>query len=130
MALSNLEIVKDLYKAFHAGDQKRIREIFDPNIIWVQNEGFPGGGVHTGIEAVFSNVFGKFAREWEVWRTEPRRWLDAGEDVIVLGEYHGTHETTGKSMKAAFAHVYSLRDGRVIRFEQYTDTVKVAEAVR
>ena len=130
MALSNLEIVKDLYKAFSAGNQERIREIFDPNIVWVQNEGFPGGGVHTGVEAIFSNVFGKFAREWEVWRTEPRRWLEAVDDVIVLGEYHGTHGATGKSMKAAFAHVYLLNDGRVIRFEQYTDTVKVAEAVR
>ena len=130
MALSNVEIVKDLYKAFAAGNQERIREIFDPNIVWVQNEGFPGGGVHTGVEAIFSNVFGKLGREWEVWRTEPRRWLDAGDDVVVLGEYHGTHGTTGKSMQAAFAHVYSLSNGRVLRFEQYTDTVKVAEAVR
>ena len=31
-------------------------------------------------------------------------------------------------MTAAFAHVYWLRDGRVVRFEQYADTAKVVEA--
>jgi ketosteroid isomerase-like protein len=31
-------------------------------------------------------------------------------------------------MRAAFAHVYTLRGGRIVRFEQYADTAKVAEA--
>jgi hypothetical protein len=47
-----------------------------------------------------------------------------------LGEYRGTYKTTGKSTTAAFAHVYKLRNGRIFKFQQYTDTLKVAEAMR
>ena len=32
--------------------------------------------------------------------------------------------------QAAFAHVYWVRDGRIVRFEQYTDTHQVVEAMR
>ena len=56
-------------------------------------------------------------------------WLDAGETVVVLGEYRGTCWATGRSMTAAFAHVYKLRDDRIFRFQQYTDTAKVIAAM-
>ncbi len=49
---------------------------------------------------------------------------------MALGEYRGTHKQTGRSTVAAFAHVYDLRDGRITRFRQYTDTAMVAEAMR
>lgn len=127
---SNLAIVQSLYEAFAARDRDRILEIFDPEIEWIQNEGFPGGGRHVGAEAVLNDVFAKFRVDWETWQVVVDRWLDAGEAIVALGEYHGTHKATGRSMKAAFAHVYWIRSGRIVRFEQYADTLKVAEAMR
>ncbi|HEY0512175.1 MAG TPA: nuclear transport factor 2 family protein [Thermoanaerobaculia bacterium] len=124
----NLNIVQDLYEAFATRDRDRILAIFDPQIEWIQNEGFPGGGRYVGAETVLDQVFARFAAEWESWQAEVGRWLVAGESIVALGAYRGTHRTTGKSMTAAFAHVYGLRDGRVIRFEQYADTAKVAAA--
>ena len=126
--MDNLEIVKGLYEALGAGDRNRILEIFDPEIEWIQNEGFPNGGRRVGAETVLNEVFARFGRDWETWRAATERWLDAGEAIVVLGEYHGTYRATGKSMRAAFAHVYTLRGGRIVRFEQYADTAKVAEA--
>lgn len=130
MTASNLEIVQSLYQAFGARDRARILEILDPQVEWIQNEGFPGGGKHIGGEAVLDNVFARFRTEWEVWKAVVGRWLDAGEAIVALGEYQGTHKATGRSMTAAFAHVYWVRDGRIVRMEQYTDTLKVAEATR
>lgn len=127
---SNLAIIQTLYEAFAARDRDRILEIFDPEIEWIQNEGFPGGGRHVGAEAVLNDVFAKFRVDWEVWQAVVERWLDAGEAIVALGEYRGTHKTTGRSMKAAFAHVYWVRGGRIVRFEQYADTLKVAEAMQ
>lgn len=127
--MTNLETVKSLYEAFAARDRERILTIFHPRIEWIQNEGFPGGGRHVGAEAVLDDVFAKFRQEWEVWRADVREFLDAGDAIVALGEYHGTHKATGKSMTAAFAHVYRVQDGRIVHFEQYTDTRKVAEAM-
>ena len=128
LASSNLEIVQNLYEAFATQDRDGILDIFDPGIEWIQNEGFPGGGRYAGAETVLNEVFAKLGAEWETWQAEVGRWLDAGDSIVALGSYQGTHRATGKSMTAAFAHVYWLCDGRVVRFEQYADTVKVAEA--
>jgi ketosteroid isomerase-like protein len=128
--MSNLTVVKDLYKAFETQDRDLILAIFDPRIEWIQNDGFPGGGRYVGAEAVLDRAFAKLATEWESWQADVGRWLVAGESIVALGAYRGTHRTTGKSMTAAFAHVYWLCDGRVVRFEQYADTAKVAEACR
>jgi ketosteroid isomerase-like protein len=126
--MSNLTVVKDLYKAFETQDRDLILAIFDPRIEWIQNDGFPGGGRYVGAEAVLDRAFARLATEWESWQADVGRWLVAGESIVALGAYRGTHRTTGKSMVAAFAHVYWLCDGRIVRFEQYADTAKVAEA--
>jgi uncharacterized protein len=128
--MSNLDIVKRLYTAFSDRDQNTILQIFDPNIEWIQNEGFPGGGRHFGVDAILNDVFAKFRSEWETWQAVVEEWLDAGDTIIALGEYRGTYKSTGKSTKAAFAHVYRLKDNRIIKFQQYTDTLKVAEAMQ
>lgn len=75
-------------------------------------------------------MLARLRSEWEGWQARVDRWLDAGEAIVALGAYHGTHKETGKSMQSAFAHVYWVREGRIVRFEQYTDTVQVAEAMR
>jgi ketosteroid isomerase-like protein/ribosomal protein L40E len=128
IAYDNLVIVQSLYEAFAEQDREQILALFDPEIEWIQNEGFPGGGRFVGAQAVLDNVFGRLGREWEGWGADADRWLDAGESIVALGEYHGTNRATGRSMTAAFAHVLWLREGRVVRFEQYADTAKVVAA--
>ena len=127
--MTDLETVQRLYDAFAARDAETIRALFHPDIEWVQNDGFPGGGRHVGADAVLNDVFAKFRTEWTAWQAPVHEWLDAGDTVVALGEYQGTHKATGKSTTAAFAHVYDLRDGRIVRFRQYTDTAKVREAM-
>ena len=127
-ATGDLEIVQALYAALKEGDGDRVLEILDPQVEWIQNEGFPGGGRFVGAEAVYEKVFNRLADEWDGWGAEVGRWLEADDSVVALGAYRGTFRKTGKSMRAAFAHVYTLRDGRIVRFEQYADTAKVAAA--
>ncbi|MBY0589638.1 nuclear transport factor 2 family protein [bacterium] len=128
--MTNLEIVQRMYAAFGERDRDTILAIFDPQIEWVQNEGFPGGGRHVGAEAVLTDVFAKFRLEWDVWQAVVTEWLDAGEAIIAIGEYRGTFKATGRSMTAAFAGVYRVRAGRIISFRQYADTAKIAEAMQ
>jgi uncharacterized protein len=128
--MNNLEIVKLLYAAFRDRNTETILQIFDPQIVWIHNEGFPGGGKHIGAEVVLNDVFAKLRAEWDTWQAIVEEWLDANDTIIALGEYRATHRSTGKSTRAAFAHVYRLQDGRITKFQQYVDTVKVAEAMQ
>ncbi len=127
--MTNLQTIQALYEAFAAGDRPRILELFAPDIQWIQNEGFPNGGRHVGAETVLDDVFAKFKVDWSTWRADVDHWLDAGDTIIALGNYHGTHKTTRQSMTAAFAHVYWIVDDRITRFQQYTDTRMIVSAM-
>lgn len=50
--------------------------------------------------------------------------------VVALGRYTGTYNATGQSVNAQFVHVWTLREGRIAGFQQYTDTLQFARATR
>ena len=50
--------------------------------------------------------------------------------VIVTGRYSGAYKATGKKIDAQFAHFWTLADGKVTRFQQYTDTLQAAQAAK
>jgi ketosteroid isomerase-like protein len=55
--------------------------------------------------------------------------IDGGDTVVVEGRYYGKVRETGISLDAQFAHVWHLRDGKVVGFQQYTDTKQWADAI-
>jgi ketosteroid isomerase-like protein len=75
------------------------------------------GAVHAVDE-----VLARFRTEWTSFRAIVDEYLVAGETVIALGTYHGRPHGASDEVTAAFAHVYDIRHGRIIRFRQYTDT--------
>lgn len=125
----NVALVKSLYDLFARKDYEAFREISSPDILWIQNEGFPGGATHQGADAVIRDVFQSFRNEWDGWKYEIDEYLDAGATVIVLGRYVGTHRSTGKAMTSSAAHVYDLNRGRITRFRQYADTHSIVRAM-
>lgn len=126
---NNVEAAREMYRLFERRDNEGIRNLFAPDIKWIQMEGFPGGGRYVGADAIFDGVFFGFREEWEGWRAVVETFLDAGKSVVVLGFYEGTYMNTGRSTRAEFAHVLEFENDRIARFVQYTDTFKVAEAM-
>lgn len=129
MTSPNLILVQSLYTAFASRDRDRILAIMHPDIEWIQNDGFPGGGLHKGAAHVLDDVLSQFRRDWDNWRAHVTEWHDAGETIMAIGVYEGRNKATGKDLAAAFAHVYTLKDQRIIRFRQYTDTALVHRAI-
>jgi len=127
--MNNVTLIQSLYDAFGKHDWPTIRKLLAPDIEWIQNEGFPGGGRHVGVDTVLENVLANFRTNWISWQAVVSEWLDAGQTIVALGEYRGTHRATGKSTVAAFAHVYEVRAGRIARFRQYTDTAMIRSAM-
>jgi len=127
--MSNAELIRGLYEAFAAGDIPTVMGALDENISWTEAEGFPYGGTYVGPVAVAENVFIKLGTEWDGFAVVPERIVDGGETVVGLGNYSGTFKETGKSMKVPFAHVWDIRDGKVVKFVQHTDTAMVAKAL-
>ncbi len=125
----NVETVREMYRLFDERDNEGIRKLFAPDIEWKQMDGFPRGGRYVGADAIFDGVFSGFREQWEGWRAVVERCLDDGKSVVALGFYEGKYLNTGRYVRAEFAHLIEFGDGRIVRFVQYTDTLKVAEAM-
>ena len=126
----NAEIMHGLYAAFANGDMPHVLGAFDQDIHWTEAEGFPYGGMYVGPEAVLTNVFAKLGSEWDGFSAVPKSFVSEGDTVVALGQYSGVYKATGRRFSAPFAHVWSLRDGKIVRFQQYTDTALAQAAVR
>lgn len=72
----------------------------------------------------------RLGTEWEGFSTVPHEFVAQGDSVVSLGQYSGKYKITGKRFSAPFAHVWNLRNGKVVRFRQYTDTAVVQDALR
>jgi uncharacterized protein len=128
----NGDIVKAVYDAFGQGDVPAVLGAFDPQIQWSEAENFlyADGNPYAGPQAVAEGVFQRMVSDVENLAVLPERFVEGGDTVVAEGRYRGTMKTTGMPVDAQFAHIWQLRDGKVVRFQQYTDTKQWSEAAR
>jgi uncharacterized protein len=125
-----VEIVKRSYVAFARGDLDGVVADLHPDIEWQQAQGLPHGGVYHGVDAVRRNIFEPLDAEWWAeFAAEPSEFLDAGDDVVVLGRYLGTAKGTGKLLDVPFVHVWTMKNGKAVLFRQFLDTRGWVEAL-
>jgi ketosteroid isomerase-like protein len=125
------DVIDRHYAASARGDLDGMTADFAADIEWTEMAGFPYAGTYRGPEAVRQGVFLRIAADWDGYQAVPAELVDSGEHVVAFGVYSGTYRRTGRRMEAAaFVHHWQVRDGAVVRFEQYTDTHLVRQAMR
>ncbi len=131
MSASNVDLIRGLYAKFSAGDVPGVLAMFAPDVVWNEAENFPyaDNNPYEGPEAVLNGVFARLGAEWDGWAVEPEQLLDAGDTVVALGRYRGAHKATGKAIHPQMVHVWTIKNGKVARFQQYADTHAVLQAM-
>ncbi len=129
MSRENIDVIREMYDAFDKGDVPTVLEQMDQSIEWKEAENFiyADRSPYMGPQAIVDGVFRRLGTEWERFTVTPEEWLDAGNQVVVLGTYTGRHMASGREVRAQFAHVWGIKSGRVVRFQHYTDTKQFAE---
>jgi ketosteroid isomerase-like protein len=92
--------------------------------------------VSVGIAASYRGREG-FLSMWEDWDSawaghaqwEPKELLDLGDRLLMLGRMRGTGGASGITVDREVAVVWSLKNGKIIREEQYLEPVDALEAV-
>jgi ketosteroid isomerase-like protein len=130
MSEQNKKTVEGMYEAFGRGDIPFVIGALDRDVEWWEAENFiyDDKNPYIGPQAVLEGVFGRIGQEWEWFSVTPIEVLDAGESVVGRGHYAGKYRQTGREVKAQFAHVFSFRNGKVVGFQQYTDTAQFKTA--
>jgi uncharacterized protein len=129
--MTNLDIIKSTYEGKISEENgKNLAKYVSENISWTEAKGFPYGGTYIGLEEIARNVFNRLASEWIDYKFTPEDYVTEGDNVVAYGTYSGVFTKTGKAMKARVAHVWKLKNGKIVSFEQFVDSHLVNTALK
>lgn len=124
------EMVRAFYAAVSRADVPTVVGLLHPDLRWTEAEGFP---YYSGTWRHPQDVVDKFLmplmRDWNNFSAVADDFIVEGDRVVSLGAYVGVNKATGKAMRAPFAHVWQVADGKLARFDMYTDTLLVHRAM-
>jgi uncharacterized protein len=127
---ANRDLIQATYEGSSDENGRNLLAVLAPDTEWTEAEGFPYAGTYVGPEAIVAGVFRRLATEWTGYRADVHTYLEDGDRVAAFGVYSGTYNATGKSMRASFAHLYQVRDGKIASMTQYVDTAMVRKALK
>jgi uncharacterized protein len=128
--MSNSDLIRSLYAAFGRGDVKTILDSVDPTIEWVSNGDdkiIPWGGRRGGVAGAAS-FFQSLAENLEFEAFEPREFFEDGDTVIVVGRTRARVKTGGV-FDSDWTHLFTLKNGKLLRFREFYDTKSIADAL-
>jgi hypothetical protein len=67
--------------------------------------------------------------EWDEWRAEAEEYVELGDYLVVLARYHGRGRGSGIEISQEGAHVFKLRNDRVVRLEIFASRERALESV-
>ncbi len=129
--MTNLEIIKSTYEGKTSEENgKNLAKHVAGNISWTEAKGFPYAGTYIGLDHVTRNVFSRLGSEWIDYKFTPEDYVASEDKVVAFGTYTGTYKITGKAFEARVAHVWKLKEGKIISFEQFVDSQPVNDAMK
>lgn len=125
----NIEVVKRGYEAFGADDIPALLDLFAENIEWnaPKVEGSPFKEHYDGVGEV-GEMFGLMDKVEDFSHFEPREFIAQGDKVVVLGTMSATVKDTGRDYKSDWAHIFTVRDGKITNFLEFFDTAAISKA--
>jgi len=121
------EKLEALYEDWGRGDYTRA-DIFDPE---VELEGF---GMGEPLRASGIDEFNAVMRGWlSAWGRPlvitAEEFIQSGDRILALVRWRGHGKGSGVEMEASGAHLWTFRDGLVVRFEVYRDREEARTAL-
>jgi ketosteroid isomerase-like protein len=127
MAKRDIKTLQGGYDAFAKGDIDAVLAIMDARIQWYEPDVLPWGGRTQGPKNVAGNVFAVVSTIAN-FKVKPDGFVTDGDTVVVTGAFSGKGKN-GDNFKAPFAHIWKMRDGKAVRFQNYTDTETINSAL-
>jgi uncharacterized protein len=132
MSQQNIELAKAGYAAFGRGDIPGLLALLDANVEWKTPgaSDLPTAGTRRGPAEVadFFRILNELA---DFEHFEPQTFLADGDRVVVLGiDRLKIKGGSGKSLSEAWCHVFTVRGGKIVAFEEYFDTAAFAAELK
>jgi ketosteroid isomerase-like protein len=132
MSNANVTLVQSLYAAFGRGDIATIVNAMAGDVVWTVHgrpKDHPAMGTHKTPAGV-QKFFGIIADTQTATDFSPGEFHTSGDKVFVLGHYSWIFKKTGKNVSMEWVHIFTIKGGKVVQFDEFTDTAQFAEAMR
>jgi len=128
----NTQIIDALYNAFSTGDIPAVLGLMHPKIEWneAESNSLSDGNPYIGPDAILEGVFARLGANHEHFGLQDVKIHDMSDNMVLATlRYDAKVKATGKSYNAQAAHLWTLNDeGKIITFQQYVDTKKLADS--
>jgi len=121
----NKNIIANAYDLFAKGDVPAFLALLDNKVEWNEAENFiyHRKKPYIGADEAVNGVFSKLGSEWDYWNLVDLQLYEFKNGmVLATGRYNAKNKANGKILDAQMAHVWTLRDNKIVKFQQYTDT--------
>jgi ketosteroid isomerase-like protein len=136
MSQENIELARRGYEALNEAYRRRdvdylrpvVEELWHPEIVATDRVGrFPETGEWHGREAVLGFVLNQTEAFDQMW-LEPEEFIDAGDHLIVAVRFGGRARHTELPVEFTAVHLWTMQDGKAVRFDFYDSTQDALEA--
>jgi uncharacterized protein len=116
----NVEVIRRIYTVWAKEGSPVPSGLLDPDIEWVNPPDAVERGTRRGIDA-FGTAADTVSDTFEGVGVDIDEMLDAGDRVVVLATLHGRGRGSGAEVERGQGYVWTLREGKAIRFEWFNN---------
>jgi ketosteroid isomerase-like protein len=113
----------DVVRRFVLEDLDEALKYLDPDVVWNPSE---ERGVK-GVDAVRASV-ARWEATWDEYEVIPVEFLATGDLVVVGLHLRGRGRRSGIESEARVYEVYRLRDGKIVRMDEFSERSEALEA--
>ncbi len=135
MSRENVEFLEGLFAGASEMDKEAlldalpelIAQACDPEIEWVEDPRRADRRVYRGHEGVRES-FERWLENFDEYGWEIEKMVDCGDKVLVYSSEEGRGSLSGATISQRIYLVYTFRDGKVARYEEFYEERDALEA--
>ena len=122
-----IRVIEKVYAAFADRDLHTLLALCAPDIVVTQDPALPWGGQYEGPDGAATFIMKLMGASDSV--VTPQELFAAGDDVVEVGRTAGTVRSNGAPFDVPECHVWTVRDGLVVRAQFFTDSTAMLEVI-
>ena len=128
MSQENVEKLRPGFEALNARDLDRHYDGFDPEVEWQTSAEDPDAATHRGLQA-YKRYLEQWLESFDGLHVDVEEYIDVGDDrVFTWCRYTGRGRASGVPADWYLAIIFTIRDGKVVRGEEYFDRNEALQA--
>jgi ketosteroid isomerase-like protein len=123
MSQENVEIVRKFVVEFMVDEHDEGLTYLDADFVWNPVEASSTRGVDG-----FVATMARWESTWAEYEATAEEFVDMGDRVVATVRFHGRGRGSGVETDARYYEVYTVRDGKIVRMDEFTERSEALEA--